>query len=147
MMIFILAIISITGLGFLDYFQYNNFDYQDPVKLKKYRIYQLVLQALIVPAFLYFISSFGTVAVYFILLLTWWTDWTYYAICEIFDGFGNPKYPGKGSFREVFSGNVYWASWTFYGAYLYIVKKQKLVSGKALVIQALIGILISLFMS
>ncbi len=138
-----IAIIFIILFATFDYFGYNEIA-EKRSKLILYRIIQLavfIAQCIT----LYYIAGLGSALAFFILWWTWNADLCYYILSDWLKFYAQDVFR-----REVMGNTVYWANWTPYGLYLSFMRGKKAsapIDGIGLLIQAFLGIIISLIIT
>ena len=141
----ITALVGVLGTLFFaifDYFGYNisaRNGWVNEKFINAYRIVQMIVQVGIAVA-CYFLGGYIAVIVFMILWWTWTCDWLFYFIGEILGVYG------KGYLNdEPFMNKVTWAWWTPFGLIKWLVtgQQQTVIQWQILVVQSLIGILIS----
>lgn len=141
--VFLVGFAGAFVFALFDYFGFNislKKKWADFTNRNKYRTAQLLFHISL--TLLLFVSAGWKPAL--IMNIIWWTwgcDLMFYMFCEIFN-YGNDR----GNFRkEVLSNSVQWAWWTPYG--LLFTKKGDVLKFGILLVQSVIGIIISILIS
>jgi hypothetical protein len=149
---FLYALIAIFIFGMFDYVGYNKYG-QFPLKKLKlilwevhpYRVIQTLFQLGLFISMWIFIDFWAG----FLFMFMWWAwlaDFVYYLYYDVLKWFGEQGSAGEAFKEQVLGNRVTWASWTPYGIIFRWIPgyKKQPISGKILIIQGIVGLIISI---
>jgi len=131
------VIIAILVFSIFDYRYYNVIGKKDEFK---YRVIQVSFQ-IILSVILFLINPIYAIC----FLLVWWTwgcDWIYYLIDFALWITLKRGYEGGDGFKRVLVNGCNWGWWTPYGLVKLLFTGSRDISGRALIAQSLVGLLV-----